>query len=77
MPTPKQTRYHYKRIRKAHNALTVALNEAHDARVLVYDSQEYKDESPCATNWQTEERIKATTEKALAQAMREEIMDHK
>lgn len=71
MPTPKQVRYHYGRIAKLRAKLQEALNEAHNAQVLMYD--DYETESPCKTLYETWDRIKATTEAQLAQAMREEI----
>lgn len=71
MPTPKQVRFHYGRIAKLRAKLQEALNDAHDAEVIVYAS--YSDESPCKTLYETWERIKKTTEKQLANAMREEI----
>ena len=71
MPTPKQVRHHFGRLSRAYRAMQAALNAAHDAEVLVY--KEYEEESPCFTNFQSWERILATTEKQLARAMREEI----
>lgn len=73
MATPKQVRFHYARLRKLTSALSLALNEAHDANVIRYDKDKFQEDSPCKTHWQTQERIRLTTEKALAQAMREEI----
>lgn len=71
MPTPKQVRYHYGRIERAHDRLQEALNAAHNAEVLKYT--DFDNQSPCKTHNQTWERILATTEKQLAQAMRREI----
>lgn len=70
-PTPKQVRFHYGKVAKLRAQLQAALNDAHQANVIVYTS--YKDESPCFTLYETWDRIKATTEKTLAQAMRNEI----
>lgn len=73
MPTPKQVRYHYRRVQRAYEKLANALNDAHNCDVLVYEN--YPDESPCSTNYQTKQRMDKTMEKALAQAMRDEIME--
>lgn len=73
MPTPKQVRFHYGRIARLRAKLQEALNEAHHAEVIMYDSKLYHEQSPCSTLYITWDRIKATTEKQLAQAMREEI----
>lgn len=70
-PTPKQVRYHYGKIMSLHRKLAHALNRAHAAKVLVYTS--YQEESPCSTHYQTDDRIDKTCEKALANAMRQEI----
>lgn len=75
MPTPKQVRYYFGRIERAHDRLQEALNQAHNADVLVY--KDYGAESPCFTNNQTWERILATTEKQLASAMRQEIRNQR
>lgn len=71
MPTPKQVRFHFAKIARLRWRLQWALNEAHEAKVIVYE--DYTDQSPCSTLSETWERIKATTEKQLAQAMRDEI----
>jgi hypothetical protein len=52
--------------------LQCALNDAHDAKVIVY--ADYKSESPCCSLYESWDRFKATTEKQLAEAMRTEIM---
>lgn len=75
MPTPKQVRFHFGRIERAHNRLQDALNEAHNANVLVYT--DYETQSPCKTNSETWKRILDTTEKQLASAMRQEIRSGK
>lgn len=70
-PTPKQVRYHYGKLRNLRFKFIVALNEAHQANVIQYD--DYQSQSPCKTFGETWQRVLATTEKQLAQAMREEI----
>lgn len=72
MATLKQTKKVYKQIRYHLYHLQCALNRAHDLRVIRYE--DYSEESPCKTLMQTKNRIKLTTEKALAEAMSEEIM---
>lgn len=74
MPTPKQVRFHYKKIMFHQEKLRAALNDAHDAGVIEYDSKLYAEQSPCKTNFQTYDRIKLTTESTRAQAIHEEIM---
>jgi len=71
MPTPKQVRYHYGRIASLRSRLQDALTAAHNADVIEYEH--YDNESPCKTLYETWDRIKITTEKALADAMRQEI----
>lgn len=71
MPTPKQVRHHFGKIARLRAKLQEALNDAHHAEVIVYD--DYTTQSPCKTLYETWARIKATTEKQLSQAMREEI----
>lgn len=71
MPTPKEVRFHFGRLKRRFRLLSEALDAAHRAEVLMYDS--YPEQSPCKTNFETWERIKATTEKQLAAAMRGEI----
>lgn len=73
-PTPIQVRYHYRRVMRAWWKLHKALTAAHDAKVLIYDKDKFGEESPCATNYKTADRIEITTEKQLAKAMRDEIM---
>lgn len=74
MPTPKQVRFHYARVVKAHDALQAALNDAHRAGVIDYPDDKFSDEAPCKTHWQTWGRNVATTERQLANAMRTEIL---
>lgn len=77
MPTPKQVRYHFGRIARLRHRLQCALNAAHDAGVIEYEPSKYDEESPCSTLYETWNRIKRTTEKKLAQAMRDEIAGKK
>ena len=72
MPTPKQVRHHYRELMKYRSRLQLALNRAHDAGVIVYT--DYATESPCSTLYETEKRIKATTEAARAKAIHDEVM---
>ncbi len=51
----------------------MALNEAHDADVIQYGDGKYAEESPCYSLFECWNRIKLTTEKQLAKAMRDEI----
>lgn len=71
MPTPKQVRYHYARIARLRSRLASALVDAYSVDVIVYEDHET--ESPCAALYEVWRRIKKSTEKQLAQAMREEI----
>lgn len=70
MPTPKQVRYHYAKIRRLRWLLIHALNDAHTKGVIDYTDNNL---SPCASHTETWRRVQMTTEKQLAQAMREEI----
>lgn len=72
MPTPKQVRFHYLKMWKLHRKLALAMNAAHHANVIQY--KDFTAESPCSTHCATEDRIDSTTEKQLAQAMKEEIL---
>jgi hypothetical protein len=71
MPTPKQVRYHYKRIYNLRYRLSVALNDAHHADVIQYT--DYQTQSPCKSLSEMWERFKDSTKNTLWQAMREEI----
>lgn len=73
MPTPKQVRYHYRRLRRAWYQLQKALDDAHNAEVIEYE-EAYSVAAPCSTNFETKKRIEATTEKQLAKAFREEVL---
>lgn len=77
MPTPKQVRFHFKRVENAWYRLLDAMTDAHNADVIVYDSTKYVEEGPCKAHRETKERFLKTTEKVLAQAMREEIRKSK
>lgn len=76
MPTPRQVRFHYGKIMRLHHRLANALTEAHSAGVIKYDDDlpnSYTELAPCWAHWECHKRIISTTEKALAQAMRQEI----
>lgn len=73
MPTPKQVRYHYGRVARLRAKLQDALTEAHGAKVIVYPDNEQSEKSPCWALHDCWTRFKASTEKQLAQAMRDEI----
>lgn len=75
MPTPRQVRFHYGKITKLVRKLSWALTDAHNHDVIKYEK--FAEESPCKCLWDMEQRIEATTEKALASAMREEIRSGK
>lgn len=72
MPTPKQVRYHYKRVMSAWYRLYAALRDAHNADVIIYEG--YEGVAPCETNNQTRERFRTSTKEQLATAMHEELM---
>lgn len=72
MPTAKQVRFHFGRISKLHHKLQRALNDAHNAKVISYDGR-FTEEAPCWAHYECWLRVKKTTEKQLAQAMRDEI----
>jgi hypothetical protein len=74
-PTPKQCRRHYARCRRAYYRLRKALNDAHHAGVIKYDNKRFAETSPCHSVWESEGRFVQSTEKQLAQAMREEIIN--
>ena len=74
IPTPKQVRYHYKKCRTLFEKLERALRDAHEAGVIQYDQTNYVLESPCPLVFDADRRLDKTTEKALANAMRWEIM---
>lgn len=73
MPTPKQVRHHYARLKKAHHYLEKVLYEAHSIGVINYPQEEYHSIGPCASHYETWKRIEKTTERQLANAMKEEI----
>lgn len=73
MPTPKQVRQSYKRIRYHLYQLQKALNHAHEIGVLRY--QDYTDQSPCWSLSNCKDRVWDTTKDALAEAARTECMN--
>lgn len=73
MPTPKQVRKHYGAVRYHWWKLQQALNRAHEAKLIDYE--DYVTEAPCAAMDTVRLRIDATTEKARAKAMKEEILN--
>lgn len=75
MPTPKQTRALYKRVRFHWWQLHKALNDAHNAEVIKYDSSKYGELAPCFSMGELKERIENTTLKARAEALKQEVMD--
>lgn len=74
MPTPKQVKEHYKKIRYHLYRLQVALNNAHEAEVIVYDDGRFVDEGPCYSLDQCKKRIELTTMVARAMAFRTECL---
>lgn len=72
VPTSKQVRFHYGRIKRLRYKLQQALNAAHDAKVIEY--KDYNTESPCKTLYETDTRIELTTKDNRALAMHNEIM---
>lgn len=75
LPTPKQVRFHYKRMRRRWYLLQEALNDAHNANVIAYPEEKYHELGPCASNWQTRERIEFTTKEARAKAIHDEVLN--
>jgi hypothetical protein len=71
MPTPKQTRAFYRRIRFHLYHLQRALNDAHSAEAIAYDKYE---DGPCYALYEVKDRIHATMKDALAAATRDEVM---
>lgn len=74
MPTPKQVREHYKKIRYHFYRLSTALHKAHAADVIVYPNNRYEEEGPCRSLEECRIRVEKTTEKARAEALRIEVM---
>lgn len=72
-PSPSEVRHHYARVHNLHEKLQQALNDAHNANVIVYEG-EFRDVAPCHSHWKTLERFETTTQKQLAAAMRTEIL---
>lgn len=82
MPTPKQTRYHYKKCRKKFYELLNALNEAHTARVINYEQMKndkgyFVDTLPsvCDAVYQAKENFDIATKNQLAEAFKTEAMN--
>jgi hypothetical protein len=73
-PTPKQVRYHYKKLQSLYNKLQNEIFAAQRAGVIDYDTTEYLKLSPNIALSECHTRINSTTEKQLAAAMRIEIM---
>lgn len=74
MPTPKQTRYHYKKVKNLFTRLEDALYKAHKAKVLNYVEAEYQTASPCPLVYDADHRFEECCKEALASAMKTEIM---
>ncbi len=72
MPTPKQVRRCYKRVRYHIYQLQTALNEAHNLNVIKYD--DYATQAPCRALGDVRDRFDASTEKQRAQAIKDELM---
>jgi len=75
MPTPKQVKEHYKRIKFHLYHLEQALNNAHDKEVVQYPPDKYSEESPCRMLAEVRNRIELTTQKARAAAFKTECMN--
>jgi conjugal transfer/entry exclusion protein len=76
MATPKQVRRVMKKIYYYQDKLQDALNEAHNMDVIKYNHDEegsYNKYAPCSPAYECRERVRKTTEAALAEAMRTEI----
>lgn len=80
MPTPKQVRYHYKKIAKLRWRLSSALHEAYKADVLKYknkeEDQEYQGHYVCNALEDMWQKFKRATDAQLVEAMRTEIMEN-
>ncbi len=76
-PTPKQVRYHFKRISNLHLKLGDAMNKAHNAGVIEYPDGTYNENAPCKTHWETWRRFEIATQKKCAEALRNEVMNGK
>lgn len=77
MATPKQVREIMRKIYYHQEKLQDALTEAHNKGIIKYEDKEensYFKYAPCSPAWECRERVNKTTEKALAQAMKTEIM---
>ncbi len=73
MPTPKQVRFHFKRIMNLQSKLGRALREAYFAKVIVHVDDPTG--SPCDSNYLTRKKIMDTCKTQLADAMANEILN--
>jgi len=71
--TPKQVREIMRKIYFHQDRLQRALNEAHEKEIISYPQDAYEEKAPCWATWEARRRIDATTEKAMALAMKNEI----
>lgn len=72
MPTPKQVKYHYKRLLSLRSKLSETITDAKTANVIVYANWE---ESPYQALEKVREALLKTTEKARAQAIHDECLE--
>ena len=70
MPTPKQVRYHYKRVMKLRSKLEAAMYQANKH---IFETPNYET-SPFKSLYELETRIKEASIKARAEAMHDEIL---
>lgn len=72
MPTPKQVRHHFAKCIRLHRQYRRALQDAHNADVIVYPDGVV---SPiCDTQWEVYRLFKQYTKDQLASAMETEIL---
>lgn len=71
--TEKKVRAHMHRIWFHLDRLQAALNDAHNADVIVYPDGEYRDCAPCASMDELRKRIRLTTNEQVARAVESEI----
>lgn len=80
MPTPKQTRAHYKKCRRYFYLLLNALNDAHNAKVIDYEERYHDSKlvsshpSVCTKIHEAKDNFETATKRQLANAMKEELM---
>jgi hypothetical protein len=65
--TEQKVRKHLHRIWFHWARLQKALNDAHNAEIIVYGS--YTDEGPCFSLYQLKDRLEATTKDAIAKTL--------